>query len=54
MTIKIPAVLQEFLSEYDGINIARAKLRGMKLEWRLTTPDLVIVDLWMPDRAAWS
>lgn len=48
---KFLAVLQEFLSEYDGINIARATSSGQEaLEWAADNPpDLVIVDLWMPD-----
>ena len=48
---KFLAVLQEFLGEYDGFGVAAATGSGYEaLEMAShDLPDLMIVDLWMPD-----
>lgn len=48
---KFLAVLQEFLGEYDGLAIAGATNSGYEALTLLDgdQPDLMIVDMWMPD-----
>lgn len=44
-------MLQEFLADYNGVNVVGAAVSGQEALSliEITAPDMMIVDLWMPD-----